>query len=336
MGARVGAGSGHRGNGEVLQESELMARPCPFCASDDTALVTDRVRFERTASVLRCGACTLVFLDQESFHFPKDFYEHQYHQTYLTHVDPEMLDPARHYEKMTVASRPWIDRVRQMLTGQETVLDVGCSTGHVLTGIRDRAARVYGQELSRTEIEYCRSVHGLDVSDKPLQERFEPKSFDYILMIFVLEHIGEPVEFLRSFKPFLKPGGKFVILVPNVQDPLVQFYEIPAFRQFYFCIEHLFYYSPRTIGDLFAKAGLGGSVETLQEYPITNHLNWGYRQKPSDTLASRRLVPDVPLRDEAQLPAWERFWRETNDAYRSFLAREGFGDRIWCQVGVER
>ena len=41
---------------------------------------------------------------------------------------------------MSVASGPWIERVAPVADGKETVLDVGCSTGHVLTGIRDRAA----------------------------------------------------------------------------------------------------------------------------------------------------------------------------------------------------
>ena len=62
-------------------------------------LLTDRVRFDRVARVLRCNNCTLVYLDQDSFQFPKDFYQHEYHQTYLTHVDPDMLNPARHYRK---------------------------------------------------------------------------------------------------------------------------------------------------------------------------------------------------------------------------------------------
>jgi SAM-dependent methyltransferase len=304
-----------------------------LCASASTDLVTDRVRFDRIARVMRCNSCTLVFLDQDSFRFPEDFYQHAYHQTYLTHVDPDALNPARHYDKMSAASKPWIDRIRRLLTGRETVLDVGCSTGHVLMGIRDRAAAVYGHELSRAEIAYCREQHGLDVADTPLHERFEPATFDYILLIFVLEHIGQPVHFLRHLHRFLKTDGKLVVVVPSVLDPLLQYYRIPEFAHFYFCIEHLFYYSPKTLGDLFQRAGLRGSLETVQEYPITNHLNWGYRKQPSDTLASRRLVPAIELTDEGKLPDWEQFWTQVNQLYQSFLVREGFGDRIWCQVG---
>lgn len=307
---------------------------CPICSNDTTTLVTNEVRFGNRADVLQCERCSLVFLDQKSFQFPEDFYETQYHQTYLTHVEPDALDPHKYYEKMLQTVRPWSDRINAMLTGTEVILDVGCSTGHLITSIRDKAAQVYGHEISRKEVEFCRNELGLDVDDKPLETRFAEGTFDYITMIFVLEHIAEPVEFLTYLKKFLKPGGQFIILVPNVQDALVNFYDIPAFRQFYYCIEHLFYYSPKTISDMFARAGLSGAVGTVQEYPVTNHLNWGYRQRPSDVLAARRVVPDIPLRNPEQMEPWEEFWKHIDQQYKQFLQTQGFADRIWCVVGA--
>lgn len=310
-----------------------MQTQCPICSSVQTKTITNKVRFGNTAEVMRCEHCSLVFLNQASFEFPKEFYEQEYHQTYLTHVEPDALDPEKYYQKMLKTTKPWSDRINQLMTGNEIVLDVGCSTGHLLTSIRDKAHKVYGHELSEKEIEYCRTTLGLDVGGVPLDQRFQPETFDYITMIFVLEHIADPIEFLTFLKRFLKPEGKFIILVPNVKDALLNFYDIPTFSQFYFCIEHLFYYEPKTIKDVFTKAGLRGKIETVQEYPITNHLNWGYRQKPSDVLASRRSVPDIPLRNEEMAGAWEDMWVEVNRLYRTFLSKFGFGDRIWCEVG---
>ena len=102
----------------------MMKILCPLCASDGTTLITDRLRFGRSANVMRCGNCALVFLDQDSFRFPVDFYEREYHQTYLTHVEPDALDSAKYFEKMSIASRPWVERIRSILQGGETVLDV--------------------------------------------------------------------------------------------------------------------------------------------------------------------------------------------------------------------
>lgn len=310
-----------------------MSVQCPICGSEKTTLVTNQLRFDQTADIRRCDECDLVFLDQKSFTFSADFYEHDYHQTYLTHVEPDALDPMKYYEKMLKTTMPWSNRMNDLLTGNELVLDVGCSTGHFIANIRTKSKNVYGHELSRKEVEFCKFI-GLDVDNKPLEERFAEGIFDYITLIFVLEHIAEPVEFLRHLKKFLKPDGKFVILVPNVQDALVNFYDIPPFERFYYCIEHLFYYSPKTIGDLLAKAGLSGKIEGVQEYPITNHLNWGYRQKPSDVLAARRFAPDIGLKNPELLPEWENFWINIDQSYKQFLSNAGFSDRIWCVVGA--
>lgn len=306
---------------------------CPLCGADKTELVTGRVRFGREADVRKCAACALVFLDQNSFVFPEDFYAAEYHQTYLTHVEPAAFDPRAYYEKMRVATAKWAEKLIPMFKGHEKVLDLGCSTGHLMTAIKDHVGSVHGHDLNLKEVEFCQKELGLDVSNQPLEQRFAEGSFDCITMIYVLEHIAQPVEFLHFAKRFLKPDGKLVILVPNTQDPLVSFYDIPEFRAFYYCIEHVFYYDQRTIMALFDKAGLTGTVETLQEYPLANHLNWAFTRKPSDTLASREGLPNVDLAPGAPREAWKALWEQFNTQYARFLAEQGFGDRLWCVVG---
>lgn len=306
---------------------------CPICGSENLGLVANRVRFGNQADVYQCRECGLVFLDQKSYTFPADFYETQYHQTYITHVEPDALNPQVYYEKMQKANKVWADKFLALLTGREVVLDVGCSTGHFIDLVKHRTSKIFGHELSRKEVDFCRNVLKLEVSDQPPAERFQEGTFDYITLIYVLEHIAQPVEFLASLKKLLKPEGKFVILVPNVRDALVNFYDIPEFISFYYCIEHLFYYSPQTIRLLFERAGLAGTIETIQEYPITNHLNWAYLRAPSDTLASRRGVPNVALKDGSPVEAWEELWRQFNQLYQTFLKDQGFGDRVWCVVG---
>lgn len=310
----------------------MMAMRCPICSSNEHMLITDRVRFDNKADVLKCRECSLIYLDQGSFTLPADFYEGDYHQTYITHVEPSAFDPASYYQKMLQVTRPWSERIKKVLTGRETVLDFGCSTGHLLTQIQGNAKKVMGHELNKKEVEFCRDKLGLDVSDTPLEERFSEGTFDLITMVFVLEHIAEPVDLLMDLKKFLKPGGSFIILVPNAQDALLSFYNIPEFASFYFCVEHLFYYTPETIKRLFALAGLDGDIETLQEYPIGNHLNWGYYKKPSDTLTSRGVMPNIPLADDAHLLEWKGFWRIVDDEYRKLLDKLGFGDRLWCSI----
>jgi 2-polyprenyl-3-methyl-5-hydroxy-6-metoxy-1,4-benzoquinol methylase len=306
---------------------------CPLCGSIDLRLITDKVRFGKKADVYYCRSCTLTFIDQKSSSLPDDFYEKEYHQTYITHVEPDAFNPQAYYEKMLKATKIWADKFSKMLTGKEIVLDLGCSTGHFIELVKDKAKKVYGSDLNKKEVEFCSNILHFDVSDEPLEKRFKEGTFDYITMIFVLEHIAEPKSFLSLVKKLLKPSGKFVILVPNVRDALVNFYDIPEFRSFYYCMEHLFYYSPETIKRFLDEVGLEGDIEPIQEYPITNHLNWAYRRAPSDTLAARKGVPDVPLAGDAPLDSWNKLWNEFNQQYQNFLKENGYGDRIWCVVG---
>jgi len=306
---------------------------CPLCQGEKLKLVTQKLRFGKTGDVYRCDSCSLVFLDQNSFTFPKDFYEKEYHQTYLTHVEPDALNPHKYFEKMMKTTLPWANRFKKLIKGNEEVLDVGCSTGHFMELIKNDVKQVYGHELNKKEVEFSKNEKGLDVSGEPLEKRFGDKKFDFITMIFVLEHIGEPKTFLEYLKKFLKPDGKMIILVPNINDALVNFYQIPEFTNFYYCIEHLFYYSQETIKVLFDQAGLFGNIETVQEYPITNHLNWAYRRAPSDVIASRKNVPDVALQPTVDEKSLEALWLKFNDQYKTFLTQHGYGDRVWAEVG---
>jgi SAM-dependent methyltransferase len=304
---------------------------CPLCGNDDVKLVTRNLRFDKQADVCQCSGCKLVFLDQQSFQLPPDFYEKEYHQSYLTHVEPDALDPKVYFEKMKKVTAPWAKRFAEMLEGDEVVLDMGCSTGHFMDLIKDKTKAIYGHDLNANEVNFCKDELGLDVSNVPLAERFREETFDYITLIFVLEHIADPIYFLNHLKKFLKPGGKLLIVVPNISDPLVSLYDIPEFSSFYYCIEHLFYYNCKTITSLFEKSGLKGEVEAVQEYPLTNHMNWAYRRKPSDSMAARKGIPDVDVGGENE--AWKELWQKFDADYRIFLAENGYADRLWCLIG---
>ena len=153
-------------------------------------------------------------------------------------------------------------------------------------------------------------------------------------MIFVLEHIANPWKFLKYISKFLKHNGKLIILVPNINDALINFYNIPAFKKFYFCIEHLYYYSPKTIKRIFDDVGLKGKIECIQEYPITNHINWAINQRPSDVQKSRENIPDISLTNSKFRKEWENLWKDFSHIYKKFLVKNSFSDRIWCEVSI--
>jgi SAM-dependent methyltransferase len=56
-------------------------------------------------------------------------------------------------------------------------------------------------------------IHCLNILEDE-ENVLSPSSFDTIMLINVLEHIKEEPEFLTKIHELMKPGGKFILLVP--------------------------------------------------------------------------------------------------------------------------
>lgn len=100
------------------------------------------------------------------------------------------------------------------------VLEIGCSKGDTLLDIKEEYpnSEVYGVELddnaAKLASNFCEAITGnIENEDLP----YEEESFDYIIMADVLEHLHDPAKSLEYVKRFLKPDGKFLASIPNVQ-----------------------------------------------------------------------------------------------------------------------
>jgi len=75
---------------------------------------------------------------------------------------------------------------------------------------------------------------------KPIAEEFaraaldeiENQTFDVIFSYYVLEHLRDPIEYLKTLQKYLKPMGRIILEVPNVDDVLLDL-SIPPFAPFY-------------------------------------------------------------------------------------------------------
>ena len=86
-------------------------------------------------------------------------------------MEPDALDPKAYFEKMLKVAAPWADRFSGMLNGGETILDMGCSTGHFIKMIEDKAGQVYGHDLNVKEVSYCKEQLDLWIFKKKRIDR---------------------------------------------------------------------------------------------------------------------------------------------------------------------
>ena len=101
------------------------------------------------------------------------------------------------------------------------ILEVGCAEGRLGEAIRGQVPgrRVYGIELDPVSAERAATrldrVLTLDLErDTP---DIAPASLDLILFGDVLEHLLDPGAVLRRYSLLLRPGGRILCCIPNIQ-----------------------------------------------------------------------------------------------------------------------
>jgi 2-polyprenyl-3-methyl-5-hydroxy-6-metoxy-1,4-benzoquinol methylase len=104
-------------------------------------------------------------------------------------------------------------RAQQPPEGWKRILDVGCGDG-LFFGQLARFGEVEGIEPAR-ELVSDAGAYRSRIHIAPFDESFRPgKPFSLILMLDVLEHIGDPVGALRHALALLEPEGRLFVTVP--------------------------------------------------------------------------------------------------------------------------
>ncbi len=268
-----------------------MALPekCPLCHAgmERQTVVTSHVfgaKGEQRRAFFRCESCDI------RYQYP-DLTPEEESRFYAAEFEGFMASRAgtaggwHKAESHVTANEP--TRLRRMtylephLTGHLSVLEVGCSSGFMLYPLAEAGHKCTGVEPSGVFSEYVKQ-RGLAVYGSVDQLReYEPDSrFDIILHFFVLEHIAEPLAFLRDQLKLLKPSGKIIFEIPNAADPLYSIYDILAFERFYWSVAHPWYFSESSLTYLLARLGCAYEILRDQRYDLSNHIVWASDGRP--------------------------------------------------------
>ena len=109
--------------------------------------------------------------------------------------------------------------VRRHFPEATSLLEVGCGTGFVLSGLREELPelRLVGSELYAEGLEFARARLGDAVELVELDAREMPydQDFDVVGAFDVIEHIREDEDVLRGMRRAVVAGGGLLLTVPQ-------------------------------------------------------------------------------------------------------------------------
>jgi SAM-dependent methyltransferase len=185
------------------------------------------------------------------------------------------------YDKLISASGQnspdrWRARKAALMSHKQSgaLLDMGCSSGAFLESLKSDGWKLHGIEMSTECAKIAEARSGARVFvGHILDAPFHSESFDVITCFDVLEHLYEPVRVMARVAEWLRPGGIFYVLVPNVDAA-----EARAFGSYWHGLElprHLFHYSPASLKFLARSAGLREvSLETRRNPAVGTSLRY--------------------------------------------------------------
>jgi len=307
---------------------------CVLCANSLYKTHWTELRNNIPGTVVECNVCGLKRLILEGTVDIEDFYRKNYSESYFKGSKSKSEDlfntllPIQHLK---------LPRIGKYLNSDYEVLEIGSSVGYTLKLIKDKVKKAIGLELNKEHAAYANSI-GMETIDKPLTDvNFKEGTFDAIFMFQVLEHIPDPLAFLKETKRVLKPGGVLVVEVPTIHNPLISLYHIDCFKNFWYQAPHLLYFEVDTLRQLIEKASFQVlEIYTIQEASFINHVNWMLRKQP---MPSRNDCVDTRLPldckgniqvDLSLIKKIEELLQIFDFEYKSLLQRHGYGDILFC------
>ncbi|MGO9972093.1 MAG: class I SAM-dependent methyltransferase [Solirubrobacteraceae bacterium] len=182
-----------------------LARDCPLC----TCTRARPVWREAERRYVRCSNCGVVFSDLDA-----DTYATEEHNAW-------------HDEQLDRPTELFYGRARALVharflerfppCGSSRLLDVGCGLGYFVQRASQAGWKAHGCDTSSAWIAHARSlVEPERIALSPVTESLFGGGFDLVTTWDVLEHIYEPLPFLRTIASLLAPGGRAFIRTPNL------------------------------------------------------------------------------------------------------------------------
>jgi SAM-dependent methyltransferase len=141
---------------------------------------------------------------------------------------------------------------KRRLTGGD-LLEIGCGYGYLLDEARSFFNRRLGTEFSQQGADIARAT-GAEVFVGGAEQVPLGSKFDCIIATQVIEHVYEPLLFVKQLEAYTKPGSHIVLATPDIGGVLRRLMgrRWPSLK----APEHILYFDYRSLSSLMRRAGL--------------------------------------------------------------------------------
>ena len=227
------------------------------------------------ATVFRCDVCEVQFLPSSVGLIPNYYSGPEYRETVGEGSDAESFFKLHDVEQLD--RYPLMNGVTLR---NSVVAEIGAAAGSFLDGVRGLAAATVAVEPAVAYHESLRRRGHVTFSDASDASEWNGK-VDVAVCFSVIEHVSDPVAFLRQIKNLLAPGGKLLLSTPNARDILLDV-GCEAYRRFFYRSVHAYYFDAVSLRRAAAEAGFQQfEPRHIHRFNFGNFTGWLGEHKPA-------------------------------------------------------
>ncbi|MCC8189566.1 MAG: class I SAM-dependent methyltransferase [Planctomycetes bacterium] len=205
--------------------AEFVTVPCPICASERYGPFT---MYQNTYPVAKCAHCASLFVNPR----PTVAHLNEYYNTAESNLKLNRFYQKREGNEAGVKAVDkridiCIDLLQAANTVSATVLDIGCNNGSFLRQLRERTLAqpelgtviFQGVDVNEETIATARSMgDGITYEARPVEafaRHHTDLKFDLIIAVYLVEHLFDPITFVRTLGTLLSDRGYLIFWVNN-------------------------------------------------------------------------------------------------------------------------
>ncbi|MBV8782338.1 MAG: class I SAM-dependent methyltransferase [Phycisphaerae bacterium] len=230
----------------------LNNEPCCICGDTRSQLAWETSYPEHgypgSFQLRRCQACGLLF---NSPRLEPDELSDLYGRSYYFFNRPD----AREFARAVPMYRRSVALVAND-TPEKRSLDIGGGRGYLPALLKKLGWITHSVELSHNASAYAREKFGVNVFTGTIEQFVQAPDhavFPLVTAIDVIEHVPDPVGFVRAASAAVAPGGRLIVDTPNAAAKNIRIEGITwqGFNPF-----HIFLFNPDNLARLLTDAGL--------------------------------------------------------------------------------
>ncbi len=239
---------------DLYKNFGLVSDGCSLCESKNFTLVSEGDRYGFDLKKQFCNECGLIqTYPAVSRGFHEEFYSYHYRPLYLK---SEIVDYEDVIKEQNDKAEKYLDYFINNGLSRKlanlSVIEIGCSSGGTINGLKKAVKSVQGCDLDVEAIKFAQKKFKIDVevSMYPSLLPIGPKLF---ILSHMLEHVFSPLETLKEIRLIMSPGDYLFVAVPGLNGVSEGDYKHDLRR--YFHIAHVTDFTSTSLTNVANYAG---------------------------------------------------------------------------------